>query len=241
VANAGRAFDVEARRQRAERILDAAAELLLRLGYKRVTIEDVAERAAIGKGTVYLHWRSREALFYAVLEREYVAILEGLLAALRRDLEEALLHRMTRTYFLTTMGRPLVRAALIGDMELLGRIAKAADTRALRGRGAAVFDEYLRLLHANGLLRPDVDPRELHVAYRATLGGYFIADPQGDPHQVPLERRAELLSDTMRRTFEPSTPPPAAAVRAVAPRVIELFTELADLVRAHMALAYEHE
>jgi AcrR family transcriptional regulator len=40
---------------RADRILDAAGDLLLRLGYRKVTIEDVAQRAGIGKGTVYLH------------------------------------------------------------------------------------------------------------------------------------------------------------------------------------------
>ena len=38
--------------ERGERILDAAADLVLRWGYKRVTIEDVAKQAGIGKGTV---------------------------------------------------------------------------------------------------------------------------------------------------------------------------------------------
>jgi AcrR family transcriptional regulator len=37
---------------RLERVLDAAADLLVRLGYRRVTIEEVARRAGIGKGTV---------------------------------------------------------------------------------------------------------------------------------------------------------------------------------------------
>ena len=42
--------------ERAGRILDAAAELLLRWGYKRVSIEEIARHAGIGKGTVYLHF-----------------------------------------------------------------------------------------------------------------------------------------------------------------------------------------
>ncbi|MGW2198666.1 helix-turn-helix domain-containing protein, partial [Streptosporangium sp. NPDC001682] len=42
---------------RADRILDAAAELLVRLGYRKVTIDDIARLAGIGKGTVYLHPR----------------------------------------------------------------------------------------------------------------------------------------------------------------------------------------
>jgi AcrR family transcriptional regulator len=52
-----------------KRVLDAAADLLVRWGYHRVTVEDVARHAGIGKGTVYLHFRTKEALFLTVLLR----------------------------------------------------------------------------------------------------------------------------------------------------------------------------
>ena len=74
----------QARRARADRILDAAADLLLRHGYRRVTIDDVAAGAAVGKGTIYLHWRTREALFWAALQRETMRLLEKILVAARR-------------------------------------------------------------------------------------------------------------------------------------------------------------
>ena len=54
---------------RLDRVLDAAADLLVRWGYQRVTIDDVARHAGIGKGTVYLHFRTKEALFLTVLLR----------------------------------------------------------------------------------------------------------------------------------------------------------------------------
>ena len=47
------------RRVRADRILDTARELLLLWGYRRVTIDELARRAGVGKGTIYLH-RSEE-------------------------------------------------------------------------------------------------------------------------------------------------------------------------------------
>jgi len=58
--------------ERAERILDAAAELLLRWGYKRVTIDDIAKQAEIGSGTIYLHWKTRDALFETLMMREAI-------------------------------------------------------------------------------------------------------------------------------------------------------------------------
>lgn len=50
----------EPSKDRADRILDAAASLLIRYRYRKVTDEDVARQAGIGKGTVYLHWRTKE-------------------------------------------------------------------------------------------------------------------------------------------------------------------------------------
>ena len=43
-----------------EAILDAVDRRLARLGYKKMTVEGLAEEAGIGKGTVYLHFPSKE-------------------------------------------------------------------------------------------------------------------------------------------------------------------------------------
>jgi AcrR family transcriptional regulator len=72
-------------RAREQRILDAAGELLLTFGYRRVTVDDVARRAGVGKGTVYLHWSSKLELFAAVLLRDVASIVEAQLAAMRAD------------------------------------------------------------------------------------------------------------------------------------------------------------
>ena len=55
------------REERADRILDAAANLILRWGYKKTTIDDIAKQAGVAKGTIYLHWKTREDLFVALL------------------------------------------------------------------------------------------------------------------------------------------------------------------------------
>src|SRR5215469_9662066 len=88
-----------ARRARAERILDAAAGLLEQHGYRRVSIDDVAARAGVGKGTVYLHWATREALFWAVLQREGMRLLDDLTARLSGDPGLALPHRLMPAIF----------------------------------------------------------------------------------------------------------------------------------------------
>jgi AcrR family transcriptional regulator len=84
--------DPRDRQARAARILEVTAELLLRHGYRRVTIDDIARHADIGKGTIYLHWKTRDDLFRAVFEREVLQALRRAargLAAGPRSLEAA--------------------------------------------------------------------------------------------------------------------------------------------------------
>ena len=57
------------RQQREEQILDAAAALLVRWGYRKTTIDDVAREAGVGKGTIYLHWKDKNELFRAAIWR----------------------------------------------------------------------------------------------------------------------------------------------------------------------------
>jgi AcrR family transcriptional regulator len=50
------------------RVVDAAIELFQTRGYADVTVSDIAERAGVAKGSVYRHFRSKEAVFAAAIE-----------------------------------------------------------------------------------------------------------------------------------------------------------------------------
>src|SRR5438445_4786549 len=75
------------RQERAERILDAAAELILRWGYRKTTIDDIAKQAGVAKGTIYLHWKTREDLFLALMAREGLKVTEDIKQRIASDPE----------------------------------------------------------------------------------------------------------------------------------------------------------
>jgi AcrR family transcriptional regulator len=54
-------------------ILDAAATLYRRWGYRKTTIEDIAEEAAISRATVYLHYHGKDDIALAWCDRNSVA------------------------------------------------------------------------------------------------------------------------------------------------------------------------
>src|SRR6201996_7809593 len=115
-----------ARRDRADRILDTARDLLLAWGYRRVTIDELARRAGVGKGTIYLHWRSREEVFHAVSAREAAEMADAIVGAVRDDPAEVALHRYLRRLFVEAMNRPVLRALYTRDADTLGTFLAAA-------------------------------------------------------------------------------------------------------------------
>jgi AcrR family transcriptional regulator len=60
-------------------ILDSTDRLLARFGYRKMTVEDIAADAGIGKGTIYLHFNSKEEVVLSHVDR----IVERLKARLR--------------------------------------------------------------------------------------------------------------------------------------------------------------
>ncbi len=52
---------------RSELILTAASALFDQFGYQKTTLDDIALRAGIGKGSVYLEFESKEAILFALI------------------------------------------------------------------------------------------------------------------------------------------------------------------------------
>ena len=61
-------------------ILDAADHLLARYGYKKMTIDDLAREVGVGKGTIYLHFESKEEVALSRIDR----VIERLKAELKK-------------------------------------------------------------------------------------------------------------------------------------------------------------
>lgn len=61
---------------RPHEIIDAALELFVQQGFSATKLADVAKRAKISKGTLYLYFESKEALFRAVVQQIIVPVVE---------------------------------------------------------------------------------------------------------------------------------------------------------------------
>jgi AcrR family transcriptional regulator len=68
-----------------DRILDAAERLLGRFGYRKMTVDDIAAEAGIGKGTVYLSFPSKEEVVLSTVDRIVERVCTAMEGAAARD------------------------------------------------------------------------------------------------------------------------------------------------------------
>ena len=106
-------------------ILDAVDVLLARFGYRKMTMEDVARQVGIGKGTIYLHFPSKQELVLSHIDR----IAETVILKLRDQAAspDPVERRLRRMLVL----RVLVRFDGVAEAEL-GRIRRVVAEASLQ-------------------------------------------------------------------------------------------------------------
>ena len=62
--------------KRRETILQAATDLFYQSGYRSTDVQQIADRIAVGKGTIYRYFVSKEDLFFAAVDRAMLKMEE---------------------------------------------------------------------------------------------------------------------------------------------------------------------
>src|SRR5216683_2262405 len=145
--------------ERGQRLLDIAARLILRYGYDKTTMQNIALEAAVSTGTLYHYWRSKEKLFQALITRETLRVFDEWLERVQADPAGGTLFGIYRHGFLTLLAHPLMMAFYTKESFVLGDY--------VRQRGPAVYTRpYLlnralvQQLQAVGLIRQDLRDRK---------------------------------------------------------------------------------
>ena len=186
-----------------ECILVEAARAFARFGFKKVSIDEIAKGAGVGKGTVYLAAESKEDLYYQVLYRE-IRAWQGECARIidPRVPADQLLGRLLETAMTYLETRPLVRELLLGETSrVLPTWADRFGELAAVGRTNVV--EVLRIGVRQGRFRADLDVETVG----ALLQDFHLAAQVKGPRE-DLAKRAkvglDLVLDGLRVRPEPA-------------------------------------
>ena len=213
------------RKLREERILDAATTLLVRWGYRKTTIDDVAREAGVGKGTIYLHWKDKNDLFRAAISREQYRYSEDIKRRIAADPEGGFLHRVTTHAMLATLSNPLMAAMIKGKSDIFNGFLGSYN-RDVLNQLLGDTDTYIVQLQQAGLIRRDLPVPAITFLLTALKVGIINSpDIISQEHMPSMEQLTEVLSDLVRRWLEPEQLPSKSDVGK------QLWTEYLDKVK----------
>lgn len=193
---------------RAERILDAAVALVQRWGYNKTTIDDIARQAGVAKGTIYLHWKTREDLFIALLLRESLKLIQGVQQSIEDDPAGATLRGMIKHSTLALVKNPLMKALFLQDNDMLGEFANREYSSATFASRIDSYELFLKFMREHGIVSTDLGVREQTYILCATWIGFLLAERwMPAEFKFPEEEVVEMLADTVQRALEPRGAP----------------------------------
>jgi len=168
------------------RILAAALTLFLRYGVKRTSVDDVARESGIAKGTVYLYFDSKDALFTAIAER---ICTETLAKARKAVSEEAPLAERLVSFldiYIGDMHRLIAQSPHVAELTE----AKQEHAKTIFATYAAQIKELLNAaLREGGIARKGADDMFLAAA----LGAVRTGDIAEKPYRGRLTALVETL------------------------------------------------
>lgn len=173
-------------RERAERrrqILDAAREVFLQKGFRATTMDEIAQRAELGKGTLYSYFRSKEELYVAVMNEGLEILFDRIEETLALPLEpEEVIRRLGEVYYRYYLEhRDYFRVFFFLEH---GDVAKELPRELIQGnieRGVRCLELFSRVVQRGvqqGVFAP-VDPWKAAVAFwGATNGILFLFEEE---------------------------------------------------------------
>lgn len=177
-----------------ERLLDAAEEKFRRHGYRRTTIDDITVAAGTGKGSLYLHFESKQEVYLAAVRRS----LERFVARAAKVLQAnaPVPQRMQKLVRLTVEhygADELLHASLFGSDLVEGEVSRMAAA-VQRDRMRALLAQVLIAGQREGAVRPNLDP-EAAAAIIFEIGWAVVRAELEKVSVLPLDKALMTLNE----------------------------------------------
>jgi len=201
--------------EREIRILEAASKMIAHYGYDKTTMSDIAEAAGVSKGALYLHWKSKDALFEALILYESGRVLDDLIHLIDTEPELTSIFSIFGLALKVTTRNPLMQALVTKDSRVLGDYTRKLDNAFVAD--ANLFRlEFVRHLQAARVVRADLSAEVIaHFMAIVRYGYLTIGEVVPVAQQPPIDAVSTalaLLLDTALRPADGGDPEAAKQI-----------------------------
>lgn len=204
-----------------DQILSAAAEVIIRLGYNKTNVSDIAEEAGLSRRTIYLYFKGKEDLFEALVYREWMQYAQTWLEYVESDPRGGTLGGYFRATMRAVNSRPLIASVMRRDRRVLGNYLRKPDNLFAWMQSGSISVDFIRALQAAGAVRPDLDAAvTAHIIEMLGYGQLTIGDFKPADQSPPYEAVMEALADMMDRLLTPEDGGDSEAGKAVIRQIV---------------------
>lgn len=218
--------------EREQRILDAAATLIIHYGYDKTSVSDIATAAGISKGAIYLHFASKDDLFEALLYREVQSYADHWFARIEADPQGGTMGGIYKAVLYALNQSPFMSAIIKQDPRVFGNYLHKPNNLFASSQSLTLRAEFLQAMQAAGVVRPEVNPQAM--AYVMDMLSYgLVGVPTLKPPAAipPFDAVMETIAEMLDRMLTPTTGDPSRAGKAI-------IREIAVKARAQWAAMY---
>lgn len=156
-----------------EKIVRAAIECFSTAGFDRTRMEDIADRAGLSKGTLYLYFKNKEDLFYVICQNSIMELNNQISRLFKR--KEDLRSDAEKFYI------NFRRTSRKGERVFMETVAESSRNQRLR---KALFEHRIKIFQIvsryltqqveRGFLRSDIDTEAISAGLVAFYDGLTI-------------------------------------------------------------------
>jgi TetR/AcrR family fatty acid metabolism transcriptional regulator len=149
-------------------ITEAAVEVFAEKGFRQARVSDIAKRAGVADGTIYLYFKNKEDILLSIFEEKMDLLLQRLGDTLEGvDDPEERIRRFAHFHFEQVRQDRAAAEVLQVELRLSNKFLKEYRPEKLWAY-LGMFGQIVREGQDRGLFRPDIDP---FIAMWAFFGG----------------------------------------------------------------------
>lgn len=187
-----------------DRILSAAADILMADGYDAVSIRRIAAHAGMSEQDVVELFETPGDALVAMLNREFAAMYAGIVDHIERDPRGGLLSRIYLYILAGIYERPLSKTLFVIDRDALNRIMRHSHSFRYVPQ-VGIRGEMIERLQAAGMVRRDVDASMISSVLSVCSAGLALTAPHDDLDTI-IRGISDLLSRGVDAVVEDTTP-----------------------------------
>lgn len=163
--------------RRREAIIDAAEQIIGEHGFNSATMEEIAEKAELGKGTLYLHFKSKVSIYLAICERGSRLLNQEMAKVLTKDLSGLkMVENIGQVYLKFIQKNPIYFSAFnyyesILDMEEYSNSPIVEKCEENASEAMTFIVRSLQVGMQDGSIKDTIDPKELGLIIWAASKG----------------------------------------------------------------------